>query len=480
MIKVFQADDPSTPSSMRSLLYKLAHRLITSSNTPYLNADRFYLHLSILRELESWDETQKLIDSEIGKIICDTNLLCNEIRRDIWKRRGLIKEEGEHAEKRITEQKRLGPDHLLVLVRLTKSRDRNWLEFLAVLDATFTSKVESEISTAVDHARNLFNKVAEEDGIEDRTGLLALLELEKRAQAHGVSTGTYKCHSQRFGLLTIIPGSLLSLLKRYFQEVGGKACCYEDLKPYLELGRNDLTEWIIFLKSQTQAFVGIHGTPVAISSLTTCQDTTENLRRTININKIHRYLLSVDEVTIESESSFLALYINQYAQSLPLGKDLPTTELQPADDLALLAGSNFISLWKLTNDEKYLVDAVIFLEYALSKSINSFQTRLLLIRIYRLLGASSLAIEHYRALQVKQVQNDTLSHFILSRASNFSLASSGDLTLSSECLESAQIYLANSQEVRPGMYATIVSLTCALDKRFHHSCFYGGEILTNP
>ena len=63
------------------------------------------------------------------------------------------------------------------------------------------------------------------------------------------------------------------------------------------------------------------------------------------------------------------------------------------------------------------------------------------------IGAPSLALEHYRAMNIKQVQHDTLSHLILSRASTFSLAATGDLTLASECLESTQVYLSNSQEV---------------------------------
>lgn len=65
-------------------------------------------------------------------------------------------------------------------------------------------------------------------------------------------------------------------------------------------------------------------------------------------------------------------------------------------------------------------------------------------------GAPSLALDHYRTINVKQIQNDTLSHFILSRASLFSLSSTGDLTYSSECLESSQIYMNNSQEVGHG------------------------------
>jgi N-terminal acetyltransferase B complex non-catalytic subunit len=58
-----------------------------------------------------------------------------------------------------------------------------------------------------------------------------------------------------------------------------------------------------------------------------------------------------------------------------------------------------------------------------------------------------MALEHYRIMQIKQVQHDTLSHFILSRASTFSLAASGDLTFATECLESSQIYISNTQDV---------------------------------
>lgn len=65
-----------------------------------------------------------------------------------------------------------------------------------------------------------------------------------------------------------------------------------------------------------------------------------------------------------------------------------------------------------------------------------------------MIAAPSLSLNHYRALLVKQIQNDTLSHFVLARASTFSLAASGDLTLTQECVEASQIYVSNSQEVR--------------------------------
>lgn len=101
-----QANDAATPPAMRTLLYKLAHRLITSSPSPsHLSPDRFHLHISILRELGLYDEAHSLLDSDIGQQICSTSLLCNEVRRDIWRLKGLWKEEGVRAEVRISDKK---------------------------------------------------------------------------------------------------------------------------------------------------------------------------------------------------------------------------------------------------------------------------------------------------------------------------------------------------------------------------------------
>ncbi|KAK7020551.1 N-alpha-acetyltransferase 25, NatB auxiliary subunit [Favolaschia claudopus] len=405
---ILQANEPTTEPNMRALLYKLAHRLVTSSPTPsYVSADRFHLHLSILRELELYDEARTLLESDIGKSICAASLSCNEIRRDLWRRQGLLEDEGTKAEQRITEQ-----------------ADRNWLEFLSVLDATFSSlttssgtddeSAKAKCSSHLAKTQELFAKIAAQDRRKDRSGLLALLELEKRARTHGVSNDA---------------GRLVDLMKRYFDEVGDKACCYEDLKPYLALEGDDATRWTHFLESLSPSFTS-----------------NNDLRRLINSHQLLRQNLSADDLNVAAETERAALYTQQYLEGLKLGSSLPPTELQPADDLALLAGNVFVSLWKTSNDEKYLYNAVALLEYALTRSKQSFHTRLMLIRIYRLLGVPSLALEHYRAIQVKQVEHDTLSHFILSRASTFSLAATGDLTLATECIESSQIYISNTQE----------------------------------
>jgi N-terminal acetyltransferase B complex non-catalytic subunit len=91
---------------MRPILIQLSHRLVTSSPTPsYIHPERFHLHLSILLDLELWDEADKLIDSDVGKSICATSLCCNEVRRAIWSAQSRQQQEGERAEKVIVDKK---------------------------------------------------------------------------------------------------------------------------------------------------------------------------------------------------------------------------------------------------------------------------------------------------------------------------------------------------------------------------------------
>ncbi|KIK57739.1 hypothetical protein GYMLUDRAFT_45908 [Collybiopsis luxurians FD-317 M1] len=406
---VLQAKDPNTPPEMRNVLYKLALRLITSAPNPSsVHSDRFHLHLTILRELSEYGEALSLLDTPAGQNICETNLACNEIRRDLMRLKGSLEEEGKRAGQRILEK-----------------NDRNWLEFLSVVDGTFSlltrngtgelsDEVKEQCISKVSDTLALFTKISTQDGRKDRSGLLGLLELESRSRKHGVSTD---------------PARMLTLMKQYFELFGDKACCYEDLKPYLALEGEDLASWTETLKA----------VPASLSSI-------EATRRVINSHKLLRYNLSASELTVDAECSRADIYMKQYREGLFLGKDLPVTELQPVDDLAILAGTAFVNIWKMNEDIKYLTKAAVLLEFALTNSKQAFQMRLMLIRIYRLLGAPTAALEHYRQLRIKQVQNDTLSHFILSRCSTFSLAASGDLTFSSECLEASQIYISNSQE----------------------------------
>ena len=60
--------------------------------------------MTILKELELWEDATALLSSEIGQTICNTNLMIDELRREIWKAKGSVKEEGERAQQRIQER----------------------------------------------------------------------------------------------------------------------------------------------------------------------------------------------------------------------------------------------------------------------------------------------------------------------------------------------------------------------------------------
>lgn len=90
---------------MRTVLFRLSHRLLASTVSPsYILADRFYLHLTVLRELGLWDEAYTLLDTDLAKAICDTSLICDEVRREIWANKGMQKQEGEKARRQISEK----------------------------------------------------------------------------------------------------------------------------------------------------------------------------------------------------------------------------------------------------------------------------------------------------------------------------------------------------------------------------------------
>jgi len=63
-----------------------------------------------------------------------------------------------------------------------------------------SDEMQIKCSEPIRHARQLFLRVAEEDGVKDRSGLLAGLELGRRSKLHGLSLGL-----SFVALLTLLP-----------------------------------------------------------------------------------------------------------------------------------------------------------------------------------------------------------------------------------------------------------------------------------
>lgn len=180
-------------------------------------------------------------------------------------------------------------------------------------------------------------------------------------------------------------------MENYFTEFGDKACCFEDLISFLDLETTSLDRWKAFLAHHQPSFVStIHNYTVMSSFFqfaAPTQASAGDLQRLINVRKLERYMLPDSEITVESEIARGLKYLEEYLEGIALGTDLPTTELQPADDLVLLAANAFVMVWALNHSEEALYEAATVLEYGLTKSRVSFQMRIMLVRIYRILGA---------------------------------------------------------------------------------------------
>jgi hypothetical protein len=110
------------------------------------------------------------------------------------------------------------------------------------------------------------------------------------------------------------------------------------------------------------------------------------LRRSVNAHKLLRCGLSAAQLTVDQESARAADLVREYFEAFPLGKGLPDLELQPVDDLAILAAQVYTNMFSLDNTVAHLHNAVVVLEYASRKSPQSYQVHLELVRVYRLLG----------------------------------------------------------------------------------------------
>lgn len=113
----------------------------------------------------------------------------------------------------------------------------------------------------------------------------------------------------------------------------------------------------------------------------------------------------------------------QASRRTDLEEDSPSTiETQPSDDFCLLA---VMSLMRVNGGgpdpsrcpTAVLIQAAGILEHLRLKSPHNYEGLLLLVRLYLLLGAGSLALKTFTYLSAKQIQYDTVAHNLFTRIS---------------------------------------------------------------
>lgn len=97
----------------------------------------------------------------------------------------------------------------------------------------------------------------------------------------------------------------------------------------------------------------------------------------------------------------------------------PSNSSQPFEPVIYLLANKICAGVDIYQDSRLLPSSatipelLILLESALIRNVHDFYSKLLLIRLYNSLGATSASHALYESLDVKLIQNDTLGHFFL-------------------------------------------------------------------
>ncbi|KEI37583.1 uncharacterized protein L969DRAFT_104854 [Mixia osmundae IAM 14324] len=266
----------------------------------------------------------------------------------------------------------------------------------------------------VDRTQGLLVTLAEQRGKHERGYELGLLEIARTRRERGQSQ----------------PNALPGLIESYFDHYAQKPCCYEDLAPYLSV----LTAQERALLRQVPRFA--------------TQDTiaaNADVQRTINAEKVARCLH--DSLAEEEHANDGYRYIGLYCATLGTNKKLSSTDLLPGDDFALLAGQALVSAYHVSGGHSHLECAVGFLEFATRLSPYKYQLAFLFQRICRMLGLISQLRGSYKSLDLKSVQQDTLSHFMMDRATSLIFADSKGKIVD-DMVRTAPWYLEGEDEAR--------------------------------
>lgn len=270
--------------------------------------------------------------------------------------------------------------------------DRNW----ATVEETVGAALKVTQQETAGTLRDLEEYFSANHG--DRTLHLAALYTIKQAIDMDSSGG-----------MQLKDARLVVRVKAYFDRFSTKGCTYEDLEPYaFLLNGDDKAALSRHLETASKAPDG------PFASL-------DALYRCMNAVKLHRAIENSAACTAETEAKHASQYLQLYLSALPLGEDLPKTEMQPADDFALMTVQALLHASALSRAsgqhlwQTYLSHAVAILKAGLHHSPKGYRLRILLIRVLLQFGAVDAARSQYDEIGIKGIQNETLGWILSSR-----------------------------------------------------------------
>ncbi|KAF8102516.1 hypothetical protein N665_0198s0216 [Sinapis alba] len=252
------------------------------------------------------------------------------------------------------------------------------------IECKFSHLTEEMFDSRISTASELVQKLQRDTENSNLRGPhLAAIEIEKRKFLYGKKNDS----------------ELLKSLLQYFLKFGHLACYASDVEAFLQ----------VLPPHKKAEFVGM----LVENSDSVSASATIVLGHTTTILKVQELTGNIFELPLgEIEASAVKL-AKLYCQNLPLSKDLDPQESMFGEELLSLISNMLVQLFWRTRDFGYLAEAIMVLELGLAIRGHVWQYKILLLHIYSYIGALPLAFERYKALDVKNILTETVSHHIL-------------------------------------------------------------------
>ncbi|CAM1320983.1 NAA25 (predicted), partial [Pycnogonum litorale] len=257
---------------------------------------------------------------------------------------------------------------------------------------------DNGISQALTFVSEQINR---EDSERLRGPLLARLEFLKQLNIHESIAG------EKSGL----PDTFAQLMIHFLKKFGKKMCCFSDLKPYVDYSSDvDRNE---FLELLEQMFEGDERSKRVFPT------NAKDMQKHISYVQLTRYLGKHRRLSAGEKRDTIEDLKKRYKQSLSYDTDLLPTDVHPGDVYCVLAAHVMVDLFVQCDDDRMLIEAIMFLEWGLRNSPHSYQMKLLLIKLYHRIGCVVPASTHYVTMDVKQIQQDTIGYIITRYLTSF-------------------------------------------------------------
>ncbi|KAJ1975422.1 mitochondrial distribution and morphology [Dimargaris xerosporica] len=401
MALLARVTDPTTPAVQRTLFHSLMERMLCKAeadgdiDTP--EALRTYLQVMEIqgKSLEAVKVLQKpQWQAHLAK---DSDLMDQQMR--------LLLQCQRHQDALSLAQSRI------------EAHQDEWLNYqtyitaLTELAAAHDTDPLSTIDTGVAFLYQLAEKRR-----NPRVQLLAQLEL------------LAQCRKRQWGLKA---WSLDTTIREFASQMGHHPSAFEDIQPYLQLlTTNEVTALLNQVRMDSQTH------QAELNAKT-------SLRSYLNLTKLHLALTMQTSPSAEVARTLIRHLIQCFARKFSLNYRDSTFDHADYDD-ALLLAAQLLSRQHFddSTNTAALYTALHLLDAGLLSNKSNFRFKLLAIRLCYRLGVYAQSLQWYKSLDIKNVQLDTLSHWMVGQGRVLGFYQE-DAKLSSDAL---RIYQSNEVE----------------------------------